>query len=327
MRLHTAKVVKFIERHDLFILTTHDPADADGLGAQLVLACILREKNKKFRIINASAIPQSFRYMDPYKIVEQWDPKKHGRLLKQAGLFILDTADDQTIGQMKEITSKVKEVFVIDHHEPKQNAVYNGLTDPSAASACELTIVLAEALGVTLDMQTAFAAYIGIAYDTGFFAYPKTGPRTLRSALMLLKMGVNPTDVYEKLHGSASLGALILQKKAMSSMTLHCKNRVAVQILRHKDFTEAGALQDETNGFVSFPLKAKNIVVSLLIKESPDGKLRCSLRSKGTLNVAKISQELNGGGHVNASGFKSDLNIEQTLAIALKKIAGHLDTT
>lgn len=319
------KLTEFMRRHDFFVLSTHDPADADGLGAQMVTACILREWKKQFRIINASAIPKHFRYMDQQGVIEQWDREQHQELLERAGLILLDTADERTMGHMKEAVYRSKEVFVIDHHEPKPHAAFSGIVDPSSASTCELTVELAENLGVTLDPQTAFAAYIGIAYDTGFFAYPKTGPRTFRSAMRLFGLGVKPNEVYRQLHENASTGALLLQKRALAGLTLHHGNRVAVQVLRLEDFAEAGALQEDTEGFVNFPMKAKEVVVSLLLKESPEGKIRCSLRSKGNVNVAKIAQELNGGGHVNASGFKSELDINHTLALALVKIGEYLD--
>ena len=325
MRLHTAQLAKFIGRHDFFILTTHDPADADGLGAQLVTACILREKGKKFRIINASAIPRQFKFMDSQGIVEQWDDVQHGKLPEQAGLILLDTASADTTGQMKEIVYRAREVFVIDHHEPGPRFDFKGISDPSSASTCELTIALAEAFGAALDPSAASAAYIGIAYDTGFFAYPKTGPGTLQSAVTLLGLGVKPNEAYQRLHENASVEALLLQKKALTGMTLHCGNRVAVQTLRLNDFAEAGALPEDTEGFVNFPLKAKEVVVSLLFKESPDGKVRCSLRSKGNINVAKIAQEFNGGGHINAAGIKSKLDLDQTLAVVMEKVAQHLD--
>jgi len=319
------KLTEFMGRHDFFILSTHDPADADGLGAEMVTACILREKEKKFRIINASAIPKHFRYMDPQGIIEQWDKEQHGELLEQTGLILLDTADEYTMGYMKEAVCQSREVFVVDHHEPKPHAAFSGIVDPSSASTCELTVELAKNLGIVIDPQTAFAAYIGIAYDTGFFAYPKTGPRTFRSAMALFGLGVKPNEVYRQLHENASTGSLLLQKTALASLTLYHGNRVAVQVLRLEDFAEAGALQEDTEGFVNFPMKAKEVVVSLLLKESPEGKIRCSLRSKGNINVAKIAQELNGGGHINASGFKSELDINQTLALTLAKIAEHLD--
>ena len=325
MCLHTGELMKFVARHDFFILTTHDPADADGLGAQLVLACLLREKGKKFRIINASAIPKHFKFMDPQGLIEQWDNNQHGELPEQSGLFLLDTAEANMAGKMEEVVYRAKEVFIIDHHEPGPHSVFKGIGDPSSASTCELTVILAETLGIAIDPQAAFAAYIGIAYDTGFFAYPKTGPRTFNAALTLHGLGVKPIEVYQQLHENGSVGALLLQKKALAGMTLHCGNRVAMQMLRLEDFDEAGALPEDTEGFVNFPLKAKEIVVSLLLKESSDGKVRCSLRSKGTVNVAKIAQELNGGGHINAAGFKSKLDIEQTAATALEKIAKLLD--
>jgi len=325
MRLHTAQLMKFLGRHNTIILTTHDPADADGLGAERVLACILRHQGKKFRIINASATPQHFQFMDTQNIIEQWNEEQHGGLPEQTGMILLDTADADNTGIMKDAVCRSREVFVIDHHEPKPGIAIVGLADPSAASTCELTVALAEIMETPIDQQAAFAAYIGIAYDTGFFAYPKTGPRTLRAALYLLEQGVEPNEVYRQLHENSSVGALLLQQRAIAGMTLHCKNRVAVQILRLGDFTAAGALPEDTDGLVNFPLKTREVVVSLMIKEPQEGKIRCSLRSKGTVNVAKIAREFNGGGHANASGFKSKLDIDQTLTVALAKIAEYLD--
>jgi phosphoesterase RecJ-like protein len=325
MRLHTAQLMKFLTQHDMIILTTHDPADADGLGAEQVLACILRQHEKKFRIINASATPQHFQFMDPGNIIEQWDDGQHGGLPAQSGMILLDTADVDNTGVMKEAVCRAKEVLVIDHHEPKPGVCFEGISDPTAASTCELTVALAETLITPIDPQTAFAAYIGIAYDTGFFAYPKTGPRTLRAALLLLEQGVEPNEVYRRLHENTSVGALLLQQRAIAGMTLHCNNRVAVQILHLDDFTAAGALPEDTDGLVNFPLKTKEIIVSLMIKEAQDGKTRCSLRSKGAMNVAKVAQEFNGGGHVNASAFKSKMDIDQTFAAVMAKITEYLD--
>jgi phosphoesterase RecJ-like protein len=317
------ELTAFIERHELIILTTHDPADVDGIGAQMVMACVLRERGKKFRIINASAIPKHISSLDPKGLVEQWDNEEHGLLPEQSGLLMVDTADERTMGQMREIIGRFKEVFVIDHHETK--ASFGGLSDPSAASTSEMTVELAGEMGVPIDPQAAYAAYAGIAYDSGFFAFPKTGPRTFRSAITLFELGVKPNEVYLQLRENARVASLLLQKKSIAGMTLHCDNRVAVQTLRLEDFAEAGALPEESEGFVNFPLRAKDIIVSLLLKETQEGKLRCALRSKGKVNVAKIAQELNGGGHLNAAGFKSELDINQTLSAALEKIARHLD--
>ncbi|MCL2193142.1 MAG: bifunctional oligoribonuclease/PAP phosphatase NrnA [Treponema sp.] len=319
------KLLKFIDRHDSFILTTHDPADADGIGTQMVMACILRGRGKRFRIINASPVPEHFVFMDSSGIIEELDRDGHGVLPERSALIIVDTAEENHMGQMRELIGRSREVFVIDHHEPKPDATLKGIYDVTAASTCELVVELAEAAGTVIDPDAAFAAYVGIAYDTGFFAFPKVGPRTFRAALELVRLGANPSEAYRQLCENVPARALLLQKKAFAGLTLHCGNRVALQVLRREDFSEVGAQSGDTDGFVNFPLKTRDIRISFLIKETPEGKVCGSLRSKGDLNVAKIARELGGGGHINASGFRSTLGLDETIAKTLAKITEYME--
>ena len=320
------KLKAFLERHNLFILTTHDPADADGLGAQLVFACILRGLGKQFRIINSSPIPEQFRFMDRQGIIESLDPEKHNALPEEAALIMLDTADLHNIGQMRDLVCRAREVFIIDHHEVMSTSHFSGICDSSSASTCELVVELAAAMGVTIEDGAAFAAYTGMVYDTGFFAYQKTSARSFRAAITLLELGVNPTEAYQELCENTATRSLLLQKRAFASLEIHCGGKAASQLLRYEDFTEAGAVNDDSDGFVNVPLRARDIVVSVMVKESRKGKVKCSLRSKGDIDVSKIAHDFGGGGHVNAAGFKSDLNVDQTLALTLTKISGFLGT-
>ncbi|MDR2923384.1 MAG: bifunctional oligoribonuclease/PAP phosphatase NrnA [Treponema sp.] len=314
----------FIERHDLFILTTHDPADADGLGAELVFASLLRGLGKRFRIINSSPIPEQLQFMDSQGAIERLDTENHNALPEQAAVIMLDTADLHNIGQMRDFVCRAKEVFIIDHHEVMSASHFSGICDSTAASASELTVEIAAAMGVTIDPAAAFAAYTGMVADTGFFAYQKTSARSFRAALTLLELGVNPAEAYRQLCENTAVRALLLQKRAFASLEIHCGGQVASQLLRLEDFTETGAGNDDTDGFVNVPLKAREIMVSVLVKESRKGKVKCSMRSKGDIDVSKIAHDFGGGGHVNAAGFKSDMNIDQTLALALTKTAGYL---
>jgi len=318
------KIKAFLERHDFFILTTHDPADADGLGAQLVFARILQRQGKMCRIINSSPVPEQFVFMDRQGIIEQLDPEKHNALPEQAAVIMLDTADLHNIGQMRDLVCRAKEVFIIDHHEVISASHFSGVCDPKAASTCELAVEIAVAMGVTMELQTAFAAYTGMVFDTGFFAYQKTSPRSFRAAITLLEIGVNPTEAYKELRENTALRSLLLQKRAFASLEIHCGGQVASQVLRLEDFTQTGAVNDDADGFVNAPLRAREILVSVMVKESRKGKVKCSLRSKEAIDVSKIAHDFGGGGHINAAGFKSDLNVDQTLALALAKITGYI---
>jgi phosphoesterase RecJ-like protein len=187
-----------------------------------------------------------------------------------------------------------------------------------------LAVELAVELGVTLDSRTAFAAYTGMVHDTGFFAYQKTSARSFRAAITLLDFGVNPTEVYQELRENTALRSLLLQKKAFAGLEIHCGGQVASQILRTEDFEELGAVNDDSDGFVNVPLRAREIMISIMVKESKKGKVKCSMRSKGAIDVSKIAHDFGGGGHINASGFNSDFNIDQTLALTLAKITAYL---
>jgi phosphoesterase RecJ-like protein len=121
------------------------------------------------------------------------------------------------------------------------------------------------------------------------------------------------------------MSALLLQKKVFSSLKIHCGGRAAVQILRQKDIKSTGAAFEDAESFVNFPLKARDIAVSIMVKETADGRVRCSLRSKGTVNVSKIARIFSGGGHVTSAGFRSELGIEKALEQILEKTEEFLD--
>jgi phosphoesterase RecJ-like protein len=320
----TEDILDFFHRHDSFILTTHDPADADGLGAELVFAYILENLRKKVRIINASPTPERFLFMDSSQKIESWDENTHGRAAENSSLLIADTSDEYNIGCMRGIIKKVQETFVADHHQPGQFTAFNGFLDSTASSTCEIAVETALAAGIKLDRATSLSAYAGIIYDTGSFAYIKTTGRTFKAALSLVEAGVVPYEVYGKLNESSSVGALLLEKQALSSLEIHCGGRVAVQILRKDDFERTGAAVEDAESFINTPLGVKEILVSLSIKENLEGKVRCSLRSKGTVNVSKIAQRFGGGGHFTAAGFRSGLSVEETLRQTLEKVENSL---
>jgi phosphoesterase RecJ-like protein len=327
----------FIKTGDSFILTTHDPPDADGLGAELVCAFILESRGKKCRIINASPTPEHFLFMDPDRRIEHWDALTHsprdnplgggGSFPEASSLIILDTSDEYNIGATRKLLGRIKEVLVIDHHQPSPHSTLSGIIDPGAAATCEIAVEALLEAGLEPDRNTAAAAYAGIVYDTGFFAYSNTSLRTFRLALRLLEWGAVPYDAHRNLNESASRSVLLLQKQVLSTLELRCGDRVAVQVLRKEDLETTGAKFEDAGSFINMPLKAKEIEVSLLVKETLEGKIHCSLRSKGKVNVSKIAQSFGGGGHVSAAGFRSVFGIEETLARVLEKIESSLDKT
>jgi phosphoesterase RecJ-like protein len=320
----TGAFFEFMERHSSIIITTHDPADPDGLGAEKLLYLIAKNMGKQARIVNSGPIPENFRFMDTDNTIENWENVPEA-LPWGAALVILDTSDEYNIGELRDLISHVPEVFIIDHHEPNAFCTFNGFIDNTASSVCELLVEMAETAGVALSPEYARAAYAGIVFDTGYFAYPKTTARTFRAALSLVDAGVNPYEVYSELDENTSVATLLLQKKVISSLEIYNQNRVAVQIIRKSDLDAVDGNYEDTKTFINLPMKGKEVEVSILLREVKEGQIRCSLRSKGKINVSKLAQTMGGGGHVTAAGFKSTMGINETLDTVLKKVSDALE--
>ncbi|MDR2739009.1 MAG: bifunctional oligoribonuclease/PAP phosphatase NrnA [Treponema sp.] len=325
MQNRLQKIMDFIANNSHFVLTTHDTPDPDGIGAEIAMAVILKELRKEVQILNASAIPERFSFMDSRNIVGVWDPEKHRDIPGRSVLVILDTSDEFHTGAMKEIIAQFQAAMIIDHHEPGPNATLDGYIDLGAAATCEMIMEIIGDLNIPLDRESAAAVYAGICYDSGSFAYSKTTARTFKAAQTLIGFGVKPYEIYGKLNENSSTASLLLQSQVLASLTLYCGGRVAVQILRKEDLASTGASFEDAESFINIPLKSREVLVSIMVKENSEGKTRCSLRSKGLVNVSKIAQQFSGGGHALAAGFRSDLTIEETLDGVLEKVKAALE--
>jgi phosphoesterase RecJ-like protein len=96
---------------------------------------------------------------------------------------------------------------------------------------------------------------------------------------------------------------------------------VALQSLKKKDLAASGAIYEDAENLVNIPLQDRLVEVSVLFKENLEGKLRCSLRSKGEVNVASIAQTFGGGGHKTAAGFSCRTPLARAKEDVLKSIA------
>jgi phosphoesterase RecJ-like protein len=258
--------------------------------------------------------------MDRENLVEEASGGFRGEMPAHYALAILDTADEYFIGVLREAVPEAAEVFVVDHHEPNRFSTLGGFIDSTASSTCELMVELAAEAGVTLTPVSREAVYAGLIYDTGSFAYPKTTERTFAAALTLVKAGVKPYDIYRELNENSSTAALLLQKRVLSTLSMVNRGRIAVQTLNKDDYLSLDARYEDAENFINIPLKSRDVRVSVLVKENREGIIRCSLRSKGGLNVSKVAQFFGGGGHVSAAGFKSRDPLETTLAAVLDKL-------
>ncbi len=312
-------ITRFIDRYESFILTGHETPDADAIGSEVALCYALRERNKSVMIINADPTPRIFEFIDERNdIICLSDNPELPENPEERALIVLDTNDLNNTGDVgKQADSTVAEYFIIDHHEQEGSIRTGNLIEDDASSTCEIVFDLIEDLGIELDLVAARALYAGIVYDTGSFIYPKTTAKTLGIAMKLVEIGVKPNSIYRNMYESNSISALKLQSRVLASLELHFENQVAVQMMLKSTLMECDAAYEEGQTLINVPLKSRSVCVSVFFKENLSGVLRCSLRSKGNIDVASIAQYYRGGGHRTAAGFKSVYPLEEIKAKVL----------
>jgi len=315
-------ISNFILKNDNFIITAHETPDGDAIGSESAMYSALIALGKNVFVINADLMAEKYKFLDynnDFLVLDEMIPLPED--INNYSLIILDTSDIYNIGQVKDkILNKTKNHIIIDHHENQDETSDNILIMSQASSTCEILYQLFEYSGINISFNIAQALYVGIVYDTGSFIYPKTTSKTFSIAYNLVAKGVLPNDIYERIYESNSVSALKLQSRVSSTLKLYFDQHVAVQIMLKETILECEALYEEADTIINTPLKSKRIKVSVFFKENTEGVLRCSMRSKGNIDVSIIAQHFNGGGHKTAAGFKSKFPLDEIKIKVLKML-------
>jgi len=315
------KFDSFISKHNKFILSTHESPDWDGLGAEIGLFELLKNLGKSPLILNSDKTPSIVRFIDlegDIKVIDSYDIPDD---ISEYVQFVLDTNDYNNIGKIYTlINDKIKDVFIIDHHEGTDDKYKKNFIKSDASSTCEIIYEIADYYKKPISLKAAQALYAGMLYDTGSFRYPKTSPETFRIAASLVEHGVTPFFVYEQIYEQNSLEGFRLNGKILSTMEVLHNGKLIAMKLTKEMLISTGSTFTEGELAINYPLTVRGVIASLLIKQDITGPVKVSMRTKGNYNVAKIAMENNGGGHKNAAGYKSKLSVNETYKIALENM-------
>ena len=101
---------------------------------------------------------------------------------------------------------------------------------------------------------------------------------------------------------------------ALSNLKVIPESRAAYITLSQKELQQFDYKKGDTEGFVNYAWSLNNVVLAaILIEDLQQGIIKISLRSKGDFSVNEMSRAyFQGGGHTNAAGGKSDVDLEKT---------------
>lgn len=322
MFLGFVKLDNFLAKYDKFVISTHESPDADGLGAEIAFKEFLGNLGKTSIIINSDPTPDIVEFIDIDNEINVFtDDFKLPEDIEEYAQFVFDTNDYDNIGSAYHmLKDKVKDVFIIDHHEGAMDKFESNFIKVEASSVCEIIYGIISYYDQPLSFKSAQALYTGMVFDTGSFRYPKTTPDTYKIAAHCVELGANPFTIYEHLYESNSLSSFALRGQILASMRIFHDGKMIALKLTPEMLKSTGSTFSEGEPAINLPLTVKGVIISLLVKQDIDGPVKVSMRTKGDYDVAKIAMDKGGGGHKNAAGFKSKLSFDETYNKIIKEL-------
>jgi phosphoesterase RecJ-like protein len=288
-----------LRRAEHIVVVSHVNPDADAIGSVLGLTQGLRSLGKDAVGALSDPIPDYARFLaGSGDIVSE--------LPVDADLIVsADAADIERIGRLyddnRDRFSSLP-ILNIDHH--RTNPLFGTVNhvDPHASSTSELMFRLLVSLDAPIPAHTATALFFGIFGDTGSFQNGATTPGALQTAAQLVALGADNQKVAFQLFECKRFVGARLWGRIVSTIELDSERHIVFGYLSQQMLQEERATVDETEGVAEYLRGIQEATVVVLMKETPEGEMRISMRSRPEVDVSAIATALNGGGHRQAAG-------------------------
>lgn len=313
-------LLKRLERAHRVLIVGHRNPDGDSLGSAIGLADLAGKMGVEAVLINhdeASAGLKEIPGADQIQVTEDL-PSDFPAVYDLVITVECTSPDRSGFDRLHRVP-----ILNIDHHHA--NELYGELNfvDEDAPAAGELVWRLFEAAPVTPSADTATALFAALSTDTGDFRYSNATGVAFRAAAEMVDWGAEPTLVADLVHCRRSVGSVRLLGEALSTLSLYCKDRVAILSVDSDSFERAGAAPSDTEDIINVPRNIAGVEIVAFFKQSGPDSGRVSLRSKGALDVRSVAVGFAGGGHTSAAGYSYSGDLEsakQTLIPILEAL-------
>ncbi|HEX2183538.1 MAG TPA: bifunctional oligoribonuclease/PAP phosphatase NrnA [Rubrobacteraceae bacterium] len=282
------EVAAFLKTLERVAITTHVGADGDAIGASAALLRLMRSLGAAAVFCHAEAVPGYLRWLLPEEIFTEL-PEGHD-------LLVVDTSRADRAGvPVPEAGARLN----LDHHEDNPFYAEYNLVNPRAAASAEIVADLYVELGVPMEKEAAEAIYAGIRTDTGDFRFRNISPRAHELVADLLRAGVVPAEVHERINRRGSLEQLRIVGLSLANAERY--GEVLISTVDNDDYARTGAGELDSKEAIDQLRSVAGIDVVAHLREVPEGT-KGSLRSE-TVDVGEIARLFGGGGHKLAAGY------------------------
>jgi len=293
-----------IQNSHYILVVTHKNPDADTLSCGLALSNYFYENKIKHKLFNISdSLPRRLNFLPKFEKISNETPKYCDLII------YVDCADEYRVGE--KFSDEIKTIC-IDHHQTNKSFADINIIDCKKGSTAELLYHFFKVNNLQISKNIAECLYVGIYDDSLAFTTPRTAKTTFHVVSDLLDSKIDVSLISDNLSKRESLSKFRIIPKIMNSLELFNEGKLATVHLDDTWLEETGAEVSECDDIVDMVLSL-GIVKVVAYFRMVDNQLRCSLRSKGDIDVSIIANYFNGGGHKNAAGLTiSCLNFKKT---------------
>ena len=288
--MKTSDAAKLFLKKDGFLLLTHKNPDGDTLGSAAALCSALRRAGKT-----------AWLYPNP-EITGKYRPFVQRYLAPKGYSPAYTVAVDIAAEKLFPLGYEGKADFCVDHHPSNTKYAAESLIAPSKASCGEIVMQLIKALNGEISEEEADLLYIAVSTDCGCFVYSNTRADTLRAAAELLDCGADNQTLNIRLFRKISRERMMLEGMIYSGMEFYRDGKIAVATITQDMLRRVGATEEDLDDISGLAGKAESCVLSVTIREQPNGESRISLRSSPEVDCSEICAVFGGGGHAMAAG-------------------------
>lgn len=314
------KFIEILKKTHSVCLTTHINPDGDGLCACLALKRILFHLGIKADIVVDDTNLERYEFLQAMQNV-----MTNNQNLQYETVVVIDLHDYQRLGNREHLIRKAKTVFVIDHHEIKNDMIECDCCWVEPEAVCTGWMVY-EMFGSVIDKMTiddklyvGKCLYTTLLNDTNNFTNANTGITAFELSKVLCQYGVKPNEIYRLYMSSRTPMEMRLLGQVFTTIELYDNGHILMLDSSQEMLKENGLDSEAISNLTRWVQDLKGVDSVVYFREEDINTYRLSLRSK-TVNVHSIASKYGGGGHLQASGCTIRGNLSELKSIILTEL-------
>ncbi len=307
--------VKFLKKHNNYVILTHASPDGDTLGAGYALYYGLKQLGKTAEVICPEVIPSKYGYF----LCETDHINR-----ENAVVVAVDVADKRLLGALEQEFGELVDLC-IDHHVSNVRYAKALYLDADAAATCEIIYELLCALKVKFNDTIAKALYTGISTDTGCFKYSCVTAKTHIIAAKLYDYNIEADVINKIMFDTKSKKLLTLERMVLDTAEYHFDDKCMMITITADMQNQTGCSGTDLEGLTSISRCVEGVLAGVTIKQTGDNTYKASLRTYAPLNASQICKTLGGGGHKNAAGASICGDLDEVKSKILSAIKQHME--